>query len=240
MRYLLALLFIGFLLVLWSCKTTKDTSDLNKLTKVIEMYKSPCFGECPTFSLSIYEGGFVSFNGRAFTDKQGIYVRQLSKSTYKTLLNTFKAANLEQYKDHYPSNLPDLPKVTIKYFSKGGVKSIQGDTERPEAIKDLEKQLDKIANGEGWVQREGPAKEEVELSNELIIQFKPQADIPEWVERMEKYGTALVRELGPKSNRWLVQFDEQTIRAHKMLDLVKRSPEVQMAEFNKKIQLRDR
>ena len=242
MRYFLALLFIASLLLLWTCKTTKekDTSDLTQLTKVIEMYKSPCFGECPTFTLTIYEGGFASFNGRAYTDKEGVYVQQLSKEVYKTLMNTFQTANLDQYKDHYPSDLHDLPKVTIKYFSKGGSKSIMGDIERPEVIVNLEKQLDKIADAQGWVQREGPIKEEAKISNELIVQFKPRADIPDWIEQMKRYGVGLIRELGPKTNRWLIQFDEQSINPDKMLELVKRSSGVQNAEFNKKLKMRDR
>ncbi|MEM1321528.1 MAG: DUF6438 domain-containing protein [Bacteroidota bacterium] len=245
MKYLLFGTLTLLILVGWSCRgakdsSTKDTSDLSKLTKAMEMYKSPCFGTCPVFRMTIYDNGFVAFNGIRNTDKQGLYVRQLSKKQYEKLSKAFEAADFWSHPDVYPSDVSDVPSITISQFREGKAKEVKGDFSRPEAILELEKMLDAVASEGEWTQREGPVKEERMVSKEIIVQFKGDTDIPTWVEGMAKYETQLLKQVAPNSPYWVITFNTQKISPERMLELVKGSEGVAGAQFNRKVELRDR
>ncbi|MEL6863220.1 MAG: DUF6438 domain-containing protein [Bacteroidota bacterium] len=227
---------LGILLCI-ACKKPLGIDDIDQLAPLIKMYKSPCFGQCPVFTLIVYENGLTTFDGQRNTSKKGLHYKKLSKEALRQLHNRFKTAQLEQYEDYYPSDLADLPKVSISYYEKQKVKTIKGDINRPPAIKELEQALDTLAMSNDWTAKtpqEEPLADYI-IPEEIIIQFAAQTDIPIWVERFADVDLALKERIAPNSNMWVITYDTDKIAPKAMLERVRQSDGVQLAEFNKRL-----
>ena len=85
-------ILIASLTVLLSCKQSKTTSNAVNITQLeidskslpvkehlfLTMERTPCFGRCPNFKISIMNTGKVIYNGIQFTKKDGEYTKILS------------------------------------------------------------------------------------------------------------------------------------------------------------------
>ena len=82
-----------------SCKTNEAFSEMKKEDILISMKKGACFGSCPVYTLSIYDGGYAHFEGKNYTDKNGSWLRELDKKTYKSLIEAFDNSNFIGFDD---------------------------------------------------------------------------------------------------------------------------------------------
>ena len=151
MKFKLPQFLIVFLIFSISCKTPQSIPDLNTLKKEIVMDKNPCFGTCPFYTLTIYEQGYASFEGKKDVNKLGMNTKKLTKKEYDGVMRAFRAANYFELEDDYPSQVSDLPKTAITYNKDGNSKTITGDDlSRPEIVMSLDNILTQIAESEGW------------------------------------------------------------------------------------------
>ena len=238
----LTILFASFSLVLTvsTCWSTKTGTNLESLTKVIEMKKGPCFGRCPVFTLTIYDNGLASYEGERFTDRLGIYIKSLSSSQFNKIKEAFVDANIWQYKEVYRGRIPDLQTVTIIYHEGNESKSVMGKDGRPDVIMELEALLDDIVNEEGWELKEKPESDLPDnvIPHELIVQVDSNIDINAWARKYTKQSMQVVKSLSPNGYFWLVSFDDQVIPPKQMLEFVRNDSDVISAEFNKKLDRR--
>lgn len=214
---------------------------LNRLDRVIEMTKAPCYGRCPVFTLVIYEKGMVSYEGKRNTPRLGLYVKRLDPKTYDQLLSTFKKVNLWQYDNVYRGMYPDAPTVSITYHEDGDVKTIVGKDGRPYAIQELEAMLDNIGNSDGWELRSAaPASSLPDnvISDELIVQLQNGTSANNWVRKYRRQEVEVVQNISKDSNYWLVRYNSKVVPPVEMLAKVREDGDVVGAEFNKRMELR--
>lgn len=233
-----AILTAGTLLFFTACKTSKNGMNYKADEKIIEISKSGCFGRCPVYTMTVYGKGLVEYKGERFTDKMGVYTKQLSEADYTTLFADFKNANLWQYQDEYNSLIPDLPMISIHYYNKGSQKKIMGKEGRPEVLMTLEKQLDAIASEAGWTLKEAPdyGLPENYIPNELVVELKEDVDVEKWKNKFMRgmMKTEIIKRISPDSNHWLVRYDVSAMPPKDFLAMVKRDDDVVNVEFNQK------
>ncbi len=225
------------------CRTLRELSenDLNKMVTVIEMSKSPCYGRCPVFNLTIYEGGLTSYRGVRYTPRTGLWVKQLDKTTYESLLQEFRKTNLWQFDNVYRGEYYDAPTVSITYYEEGDVKTIVGKDGRPYHVLALEALLDDVARLDGWKQIGGSTSKLPEnvITNELIVQLREGRDGNSWVRQYRRQEMEVLERVTPNGNYWLVRFNADTTLPEEMLAKVRSDAEVVGAEFNKKLNERN-
>lgn len=242
MNYQKTLVFALLCLGLGACKTTKDGMNYKADEKVLEISKGACFGSCPIYTMTIYGKGLVEYKGERFTDKLGVYTKQLSDAEYKALFASAKAANLWQFKDEYNSRIPDLPLVVLTYYGKGTTKKIAGKEGRPTEVMAIEKQLDEIAQSEGWTLKEAPdfGLPDNYIPNEIIVQLKDGVDVNVWKNKFMRglWKAEVVKRITPDKNYWLISYDVSAMPPKDALEMIKRDKEVVEAEFNKKLTTR--
>lgn len=222
-------------LVSFSCKGPKETDDAATLTKVMELQKNPCFGKCPYYVLSIYEGRIAVFEGRAFVEKFGTHTKKLSRKTYKQLLKAFKAADFWSLQDEYESNIVDAPKIRLEFTQNDKTKNVLGDINRPQVIKDLEKMMDELANSDGWTLRKVPEIEipKNRISDELVITLRKDITAEDWLKRYPNWGMTIKEKIVYKSrNRWLFKYDSNKVKPSQVMNQLTMDEYVIGAEFN--------
>ncbi len=240
-----ALLYLSLFFIIafsFSCKTTKVPEDLSTLTKEIEMTKNPCFGRCPSYVLTIYKGGIMTYDGKKFVPKYGLYTKVLSKSAYNDLKKAFNAANFWALDDNYPSNIPDLPKTRISHVKDGKTKTVVGDINRPKVVKDLEKQLETIGESEGWTLKSVPNLElpDYVIPDELVISLKRNIDVKDWLKKYESWNMEIKNPISEQRNLWLFKFSNPDLNSAQVMNHLSMDEDVIVLEFNKKLENRKR
>ena len=261
----LFLLLIVFLVVVvaFSCKTKqkavvqqavqqavqKDLTEeeIRQLPKLLKFSKSPCYGLCPHFDMTIYEGGWAIFEGKRHTAKKGVAVLKMDKEQLDQMIQQCQQANIWSAESSYGMLVQDLPTTTLHLFEGGKDKSVQWRMRHPERLKQLDKQLMGFVTGQGWVAtREKVAKDrsanrkEVKIDNELIIQLRDKMDGTVWVEKYKDYGLHMKKPISRLANMYLFVFDTTLITADKMMELMQQDKQVGRVEFNKRLESRTR
>jgi len=211
--------------------------DLSKSEKLIEMSKGACYGRCPVYDLVIYENGIMTYEGKRFTERQGLYIKKMPESDLKELKNTLKAANLRQYRDAYRARVPDLQTVSLTYYEGDFIKTIIGKDGRPEKVMEIQGELERFADSESWELRTstgGDGLPEYIVENELRVSLEDNVDINAWVRKYRKQGMQVVKNMSKNNNLWLVEFNAVKNDPREVLAIVQADLEVASAEFNRK------
>lgn len=237
MFQLLLLVAAGFILLAATCRPL-TTKDLSELEPRIKMFKGPCFGSCPVYTLTIYEGGVVAYEGQRFTNRVGLHTKLMDTNTYRELIKTFEDANMWSFQNAYKAQIPDMATVTITYYKDSESKEVKGKDGRPAKIVELEDILTKIADSGGWEQQNGGdnyGMPESVVADELLVNLSQEVDPSVWIIQFAKQDMQIVKRLSPNSPYWLFKFNADRMAPNEMLQWVQRDPYVLSAEFNKRV-----
>lgn len=136
--------------IFFSCSTLKNSKDGNN-DLLISMEKTTCRGQCPVYSIKIYQNGKAVLNGVKYFDRIGTYHKQLSRKETGRLDKAFSRAGFFHFKDEYTQSVTDLPTTYLTYSKSGITKRIRDYYGAPPELKRLEGIIENIAiNEEGW------------------------------------------------------------------------------------------
>ena len=242
--FVVAILLVGSLFYLTSCKTTQKVlsqQEVENLPKILEFSKSGCRGKCPVFDLTVYQDGWVVFDGRNFTKHEGKATVQLTKEEFATLQSNCEKADIWKCQPEYGMNIMDIPTTTIQLHEKDRKKKVRWRMRAPESLPTLSNEIMEIVYARNWVERGTVSKDKGirmpagAIDNELIIQFKNKIEAREWCKRFERFGMNVKKSLSTMTPIYLVEFDTGKMSPDKMLEMVKNDEEVATAEFNKRL-----
>ena len=240
--YFALTVILGFL-TLASCSSIKMVKDPALASPKLVMSKGACFGECPVYTLTIYNTGLMKYNGVRFTKMDGKYEKQLTEPEYISLFSFIEEKNIWKLDDVYNMDIADLPALSLSYSERENTKTIKGKSELPLALTEIQQYLDTLIAGDGWILTEAPVEkpneESVLIKDEIIIKGNSKLILVRWLKKYESYGMRIGKRLGPESDYWLLRFDTSTIEPEKMLEMIQKDPAIEVAEFNKKIVTRD-
>lgn len=151
------ILLILPLVLFFSCKQNKPVTD-NSTTEIndskpndetpikealfLSMERTPCFGKCPSYKLTIFNTGNVVYEGFTFAKKEGKHTKKLSKSQLTEIQDKVESIKLFEMKDKYDSQITDIPSTILYVVYKGKKKKILDRVGGPDELKSLEKLID--------------------------------------------------------------------------------------------------
>ncbi|MEL6720281.1 MAG: DUF6438 domain-containing protein [Bacteroidota bacterium] len=211
-------------------------TNLNDLDKLVEMSKGPCYGRCPVYDFVIYDNGIMTYEGKRFSEREGLYIKKMSESDLKELKAVLQAANLRQFRDAYRARVPDLQSVSITYYKDDYIKTIIGKDGRPEKVMEVQGELEKFADSDDWqlYAKQGDDLPEYIAEDELRIVLNDDVDINAWVRKYRRQGMEVVRNMSKSNNLWLVSFNATKNDPREVLAIVQADLDVANAEFNRK------
>ncbi len=140
------LLFTFFI----SCKSTQ-TSTNEKAKLVISYYQTPGYSPvAPEYKLELYNNKQMYLTAMKNLDKEGKYMRTLSKDEYNQIIEAFSDASFFDFKDEYTDNITDLPTRYIQFTHKGQSKKIKDYYGAPQELKALELMVRSYLDRIGW------------------------------------------------------------------------------------------
>jgi hypothetical protein len=239
------IVFLSGILFLASCASVKVVGD--EKGQVVAMEKSPCFGKCPHYSMQIFKDGKVVYNGKANTKKLGIFEKTIDKKELNSIVKAFESSKFSSFNDLYNSELADLPSTMLYYADGKTKKSVTGKENRPAEVLKLQYMLEKIADSDGWLMKEGPPKEEkqeeraveeeVIIYSEIIIEPQP-GSLSRFLQDYQDKSVSLTDRVTEDGRLWLIKYNTNAHKPEAMLQMIKSDSRIISAEFNKKLQTR--
>jgi len=148
---LFSFIIISICICLSSCKQTSATQQVesNSTTQTepklfVSMSKTPCYGRCPTYSMSIFDNGNIEYNGKRFVEKEGNYTGTLSMDQINMIKERINTSNFFELNSKYDSNVTDFPSCIIEVKLDGKSKKITDRIGAPKELKKLEKFIEEM------------------------------------------------------------------------------------------------
>src|SRR5262249_23794926 len=121
----------------------------------IELTRTVCFGFCPAYTVTINGEGQVTHVGRNFVNVTGEPHASISREAVAGLLARFDDVQFQSLRDDYRARVSDLPTTTIVLERNGVRKSVVDygglSAGMPEAVRDLQNEIDRVAGTSRWV-----------------------------------------------------------------------------------------
>ena len=111
---------------------------------LIALRKTGCFGDCPSYNVSIDKEGQVTFNGKQYVLVEGVKEFKLSDDEFKQLSEKLAKNKFSSFKGVYDNpNIMDLPSTYILHDGKQVQVRLWND-EVPEELMDLHEYIEGV------------------------------------------------------------------------------------------------
>jgi hypothetical protein len=155
-RYLIALTFsVIVILSLTGCAGKYTNGEPNYKDMVITLERTPCYGFCPVYKLTIGGDGTVVYEGKDFVSIRNREETTISRDEIDQLVKEFKRIDYFSLNDEYTERtITDAPSVITSITLDGKTKTIEhyhGDFSAPEELTELEDAIDEIVNSDQWI-----------------------------------------------------------------------------------------
>jgi hypothetical protein len=96
-----------------------------------------CFGKCPVYSATILGDGKIMYDGRRFTDREGIWVGGISRDKLCNLLTLIRQTDLSTVPTESLDNVPDAPVSELRIVIMGKERTYKWNMGTPDALKPI-------------------------------------------------------------------------------------------------------
>ncbi len=146
------------LLLVASCGSQKSASvpepvfgsDTDSLFFSLE--RTPCFGKCPAYFVTIKSDGSAIYKGRSYAPRQGTYIGTVDKASMQLLLDRAKAIGFFDFAEKYDGQVTDLPSTILRLNADGHDKKVFGRYKTPPAFKPFAAFADSLLLPVQWTQ----------------------------------------------------------------------------------------
>ena len=143
----------------------------------ITLRRTPCYGPCPVYELTILGTGEVTYLGEAHVAKAGAHSWRISGRRLERLAEAFERARYSRLEDRYTSReFTDASGcLTSVEYEDGSSKSIvhyHGDPSAPDTLTELEDEIDRIVGAERYTEPELPP--ERDYTPTYLLTFNPE------------------------------------------------------------------
>lgn len=117
---------------------------------LITLRRTECYGSCPVYIVAIDGSGHITYYGKMFVSKEGVYSDSTAPDSVAALIEEFRRVGFYAFKDEYLDGPTDLPTkiVTIKIGSES--KTVVDYYGAPAELKILEQRIDSICRTNQW------------------------------------------------------------------------------------------
>jgi hypothetical protein len=125
----------------------------------ITLERTPCFGTCPVYKLTVHSSGRVEFEGKDFVREKGKRTKQISGRDFARLVKKIESIHFFALEKRYDGKGPDGSGVTVTDLptrkttvTKGGEsKTVENYFRGPPGLKELEELIDEVTNSARWI-----------------------------------------------------------------------------------------
>src|SRR5215208_1158815 len=145
----------------------------------VTLRRTPCYDHCPVYEVMISSTGAVEYSGEWFVAKEGVHRWQISPQRVRLLAEAFERAGYRALRDEYTrAEMTDAPScLTSIEYEDGTSKSVDhyhGDPSAPDALTELEDEIDRIVGVERYTEPEFTYPSETDRTPTYLLTFNPE------------------------------------------------------------------
>jgi hypothetical protein len=146
-------ILIVMLFFIYACAGSNKTSNVNNDfpgeasdSLVAYLERTPCFGVCPAYAISIYRSGYTLYDGKRNAERTGLYYTWLPKEELVAMGEKAEAINFFSLADEYRNpHLTDFPTIYIEVRFRGKKKRVTHyEVNPPENLVVMENYIDSL------------------------------------------------------------------------------------------------
>lgn len=205
-----------------------------------------CYGRCEVYTLELYENGLMLFKGERFTERPGVWEKNIDRRRMTGLLDSFERADFENYPLSFRSQIPDAPTQKFTWYDANQKAYNTSFKEfAPPELEQLVMQVRRLAGTQGWKQVSAtiPEGKITPVANsageEIIVQLAPGVAGETWIVAYGKQNAKLVRRMSPNSAYYLITADPNIMGADELLKFIRQDKDVLGAQRNGGVEQRD-
>ncbi|MEY3398991.1 MAG: hypothetical protein RL220_1585 [Bacteroidota bacterium] len=133
-------------------QVSQETTPAEPKDSTFLVYKrTPCFGMCPYFDLTIYQSGYAIYEGKNFVDMIGFYHTKFDKTALQEMMATAERIGYFSLADSYDNpHVTDLPTVTTSVMKDGSLKTVEARYKYPKELEELYQIIDEKIDIQKW------------------------------------------------------------------------------------------
>ncbi len=117
--------------------------------------RSPCFGQCPVYTMHIYNNGLVKYKGKNFVKRTGEFVMELTPAQMLTFVNKAEAIEYMKMDDSYDNpSVTDVSSTTSSIVINRTRKKIYRRFGFPKELIEYEQLFDNLLDSDKWIKVE--------------------------------------------------------------------------------------
>jgi len=117
----------------------------------IRLQRTACFGRCPIYVLTIYDGGYVEYLGEKWTDVEGKAYCQIDQKSITEIQNKAAEIGFFELNNNYDNEyITDLPSTITTLRNNDEFKTVVNRYEGPKKLKELEDYIDAVFQNIDW------------------------------------------------------------------------------------------
>ena len=117
--------------------------------------RTPCFGKCPAYTVTIFRSGHATYEGRSFDPREGLHTGRVDRATMEELLTRAEAIGYFGLQDSYDGPVTDLPSTITRIVSGDRDKRIVARYRTPPDLKAFAQRADTLLKDVVWTPVEG-------------------------------------------------------------------------------------
>lgn len=113
--------------------------------------RTPCFGRCPIYIITIYKSGYTTYEGENFVDMIGKFETNLEQKKLEQLMTEAKRIKFFEFDPIYDNeNVTDLPATLVTISTEDNFKTSINRYGGPEELRSFSDFFDSIIKGSNW------------------------------------------------------------------------------------------
>jgi hypothetical protein len=109
--------------------------------------RTSCFGKCPTYSITVFNSGYVEYHGKRNVEKIGFYSARVSDEQKELIIQKCKGINFFKLNDRYDANMTDVPSTLLAFQYEDNRKVVVDRADAPPELHIFEKEMDLLLFG---------------------------------------------------------------------------------------------
>lgn len=140
---------------------------------IVSLERTPCFGPCPVYSVTLFENGNVIYEGKQYVENIGIYQYQIPVSDAKKIIDKFYEINYFSLNDKYEINVTDHSTVITSFRNESYEKTVSNYADAgPSRLHELEIMLDDLTDAKSMIAKPIPVTKTKDAS---FFNMKPNS-----------------------------------------------------------------
>ncbi|HRI00972.1 MAG TPA: DUF6438 domain-containing protein [Saprospiraceae bacterium] len=228
-----------------ACQSTKPLSQKQNekldFYKVLSLQKSPCFGNCAVYKITVFSNGLAVYEGKENVEMKGVYFTEIKNS--QSLIQQIRSVQWDQFNSNYFLNIPDLPELDMKYYDTEGVlrKTIHSNTNLPSELSKINDAVIKLEQSEHWTQllKKEQANTPEIIKDEIIVDIDSSITSQQLLQDFQFCGLKIESQLSQYMSLYLMSFNKALIGPYELLIVLRKQKGIRSANYNKKLSSRE-